>query len=277
MSDHETSYYEIALTHRQVVVSFVVLLVFVLASFLLGVWVCKSGHDEAPRRAAVADDGSADDGELPENLGEVEEFRFPDGEESAADEDLDKPDLSSLGVGERPETTLAQDLGREPPPSSDAGDDTAPDPDEDADSFPPPPRASSPDESAQPAADEAEVAERPEETQRSEETERPQITSDDGPFEPTSVTPAPSPLPPGSEGGFVVQVFSGRDEDQAKKVVETLEADGYDVFLSPVRVGTQMRYRVRIGPYAQRSAAEEAERVVKRKYRYETWVTAAEN
>ena len=104
------------------------------------------------------------------------------------------------------------------------------------------------------------------------------MTSDDGPFRPTSVTPAPSPTPAGEPSdGFVVQVFSGRDEDQAKKVVQTLESDGYEAYLSPVKVGSQMRYRVRIGPFDDRGDAESVERIVRQKYRYETWVTSAAN
>ena len=104
------------------------------------------------------------------------------------------------------------------------------------------------------------------------------MTSDDGPFRPTSVTPAPSPTPAGEPSdGFVVQVFSGRDEDQAKKVVQTLESDGYEAYLSPVKVGSQMRSRVRIGPFDDRGDAESVERIVRQKYRYETWVTSAAN
>jgi DedD protein len=110
-------------------------------------------------------------------------------------------------------------------------------------------------------------------------TKPPPVTSDEGPFKPSSVTPAPSPTPVGQEpsSGFVVQVFSGRDQDQAKKVVQTLQSDGYQAYLSPVKVGSQLRYRVRIGPFDDRADAEGVERIVRQKYRYETWVTSAEN
>lgn len=263
MSEYESSYYEIALTHRQVVVSFVVLLVFVAGVFLCGVWVGKNGADGSqPDRPQIA---QGDTPELPANLDGVEEYRF-DGDASGGDagdgsangdESLDKPDLSVL-ENPAPQTTLAQDLGREQ---------TGRDRDRDAttrEAPPPPPR---PQASNPPPAEPSAPT-----------TSPPPVTSDDGPFRPTSATPAPSPMPAGEpSSGFVVQVFSGRDEDQAKKVVQTLESDGYTAYLSPVKVGSQMRYRVRIGPYDARSDAEGVERIVRQKYRYETWVTSAEN
>lgn len=48
MSDsHEPSYYEIALTNRQVLFAFVILLVCLLATFVAGVWVGRSGEVQA--------------------------------------------------------------------------------------------------------------------------------------------------------------------------------------------------------------------------------------
>ncbi|KAB2959613.1 MAG: hypothetical protein F9K18_11505, partial [Thermoanaerobaculia bacterium] len=48
----EPSYYEVALTHRQVLVAFVVLLTCLLAAFLSGVWVGR-GAEPATRVAAA--------------------------------------------------------------------------------------------------------------------------------------------------------------------------------------------------------------------------------
>lgn len=271
MSEYESSYYEIALTHRQVVVSFVVLLVFVAGVFLCGVWVGKNGADDvAPDRTRIAQGETPD---LPSDLDGVEEYSFDGAADEGAggeagesapngrDESLDTPDLSVL-ENPTPQTTLAQDLGRDQ--DRDAGTREAP---------PPPsrPQASNPQTSnpAQPP---------PPQTAPPPKTSPPPVTAEDGPFRPTSATPAPSPVPAGeSASGFVVQVFSGRDEDQAKKVEQTLISDGYKAFLSPVKVGSQMRYRVRIGPFDDRSDAEGVERIVRQKYRYETWVTSAEN
>ena len=46
---HEPSYYEIALTNRQVVVAFVILLVCLLSAFFSGVWIGRESNDRAPR------------------------------------------------------------------------------------------------------------------------------------------------------------------------------------------------------------------------------------
>ncbi|MDA8017109.1 MAG: SPOR domain-containing protein [Thermoanaerobaculia bacterium] len=266
MSDHESSYYEIALTHRQVVVSFVVLLVFVAGVFLCGVWVGKNDAREPDRPEApqVADGNGP---EVPTDLEGVEEYSFDQGaagpEES--DEGLDKPDLSLL-ENPTPQTTLAQDLGRDPEtPVREAP--------------PPPPRPQASSSGAEAAPPEPSQEPPPDATPTQPSEGPPPVTSDDGPFRPTATIPAPSPTPAGQEpsSGFVVQVFSGRDEDQAKRVVQTLKSDGYQAYLSPVRVGSQMRYRVRIGPYDDREDAEGVERMVRQKYRYETWVTSAEN
>ncbi len=53
--DHESSYYEIALTNRQVLTIFVVLLTCLVAAFLSGVWIGRGDEPQAPREAAVGD------------------------------------------------------------------------------------------------------------------------------------------------------------------------------------------------------------------------------
>ena len=53
-NSHEPSYYEIALTNRQVLVAFVILLCCVLAAFFAGVWIGRG----SPARPAVPAQGS---------------------------------------------------------------------------------------------------------------------------------------------------------------------------------------------------------------------------
>ena len=88
---------------------------------------------------------------------------------------------------------------------------------------------------------------------------------------------APPPAAAEPAEGFVIQVFSTRDEGHAKKVVERLRQGGHEAFLSPVQVGSQTMYRVRIGPFDRRAAAENAATAITRDYKLETWVTAASN
>ena len=53
MSDHEPSYYEIALTNRQVLIAFVILLVCLVAAFLSGVWVGRGDARPVPELVAA--------------------------------------------------------------------------------------------------------------------------------------------------------------------------------------------------------------------------------
>ncbi len=236
MTDHnETSYYEIALTNRQVMVAFVLLLGAVLLAFLSGVWLGK-GEPQLP----TADEQIA---ALPEEAGgsDIEELQFfsegapaegaVQDAEAKANAALDKPDLGSLrgedrgGQAPSRPSTLAQDVGSPganrdatPPPSRPAGNSTSP--------------------AARPAA--ASASTEPQE-------------------------------------GFIVQVFSTREEGQAKKVQKSLAASGYPAYLSPVDVNRQTMYRVRVGPYRDRGRADKVGAEVKRKFQYDTWITAATN
>lgn len=222
---NESSYYEVALTNRQVLVCFVVLLGSVLGAFLSGVWVGRSNRSEGFSAAA----GETENGQaVPDQVEKLEEFKFAD--QKPAYEPLDRPDLSQLLEQPKGDTTLAQDVGSAPPPP------------------PSPPPPSPPPPSPPPR-------------------QRP----------PPEKTPPP-PLraaPPEVGEGFVLQVFSGRDEGQARKVLATVKGDGYKAYLSSIQKGAMTLYRVRIGPFAERAAAEKAEREVKGKHKFETWVAPA--
>lgn len=241
---NESSYYEIALTHRQVVVSFVVLLVFVLAVFLCGVWVGRNGEEAgAPRLAEVTQTPVGVD-----ELANMEEGKFFSESEGTGSEGLtDLLDEPNQG------TTLAQDIGASSGPSTGSS----------APQEIPPRAGGAPSDAPPPAA--------PPVTQTA-----PPVTAPIEPPRPASVTPAP---PSGEAAGesFVIQVFVSREEDQAKKVRQQLVADGLKAFLSPVDVGGQTMHRVRIGPFTRRDRAESVARNVKRKFRLDTWVTAAGN
>jgi DedD protein len=78
VSDHEPSYYEIALTNRQVTVAFVILLVCLLGTFFGGVWIGRSGAE--PGEATVAE-------RRVENDSGVEEMDFFAGGELGTSDD----------------------------------------------------------------------------------------------------------------------------------------------------------------------------------------------
>lgn len=109
---HEPSYYEIALTNRQVLIVFVVLLVCVVVAFFSGVWV---GKRDAP--AGLAEMAQQDLSAKEEGIEEgaaVGELHFFADENSPAEEDSGPAEKADAP---KPETTLLEDLaGSEPEP-----------------------------------------------------------------------------------------------------------------------------------------------------------------
>jgi len=97
---------------------------------------------------------------------------------------------------------------------------------------------------------------------------------------PAAAPPPPAAAPPATTPaaeGFIVQVFSSHDREQAGKIRGQLAAAGFKTFIAPLEKDGETLYRVRIGPFAERARAERAERDVKAKFKLETWVTAAGN
>lgn len=237
---HEPSYYEIALTNRQVLVAFVVLLLCVLAAFMGGVWLGRS--DQGARTGSMATEETS-----AEDLAALEEFKFFS---EQRDDAAHPPDLSQVRrppppaeppPPDRPsrDTTLAEDVGQAEPTRA---------------ASPPPPRMEPPPPEVTPPP-----------------PPPPKVTP---PPPARATTPATAAEP---STGFVIQVFSTKDEAQAKKVREQLTGGGYQAYLSPVKVGSQTMYRVRIGPYPDRPAAEASAGAVNRSFKLDTWVTAAGN
>jgi cell division septation protein DedD len=221
---HEPSYYEIALTNRQVLVAFVVLLLSVLGAFVGGVWLGRGGPERPALPTVVA-------AETPSDLDAVEELTFFSDRDGRAGD--------------------SQDARAEEPPAA-----------------PPPPRVVPPPPSVPPPP-----APPP--------TVPPPTVSPPPPAAPPRV--AKSPAANAGSGlasrgpGFVIQVFSGRDEAQAKQVLQRLENDGQRASLSPVQVGSLTMYRVRVGVFADRAAADKAANAIRHKHKLDTWITAVEN
>ena len=254
----EPSYYEISLTNRQVVITFVILLTFVLAIFLCGVWVGKNGQ----ARLAQADGAVPEEGaEQPEQLANMEEFKFFSEE---AGKDSSAPDLSVLaGPADRPEPTPTRPVREESSPAP------APAPGPAASDPPSAPSTGGSETRKDPATEgPAPQAAAPQAAppQAAPKNERPE--------------PAPKTEPAATaslSAGFVVQVFSTRDEAQARKVLTRLKNAKHKAFLSAVEVTGQTMYRVRVGPFAERDAADRVAAQVRRQMKLDPWVTAADN
>ncbi|MFW6175966.1 MAG: hypothetical protein ACOC7L_04000, partial [Acidobacteriota bacterium] len=104
MSEHyEPSYYEIALTGRQVLAAFVILLVCLVAAFFSGVWVGRGGEGggEGDATEVVADapeDGGAE-AEPPAPDEDLEELSFFEGDRGTASGGGSERDAGSETAG----------------------------------------------------------------------------------------------------------------------------------------------------------------------------------
>lgn len=71
---------------------------------------------------------------------------------------------------------------------------------------------------------------------------------------------------PAASGGWLVQAGSYGSERNALKLQKTLEQHGYRVLISRYTAGKSTYYRVRVGPYTKRAAAEQAVPAINRIY-----------
>ena len=74
---------------------------------------------------------------------------------------------------------------------------------------------------------------------------------------PTVAKPTPPPASAPSRGGWAVQVGAFGSADTAAKLVRDLSGAGYRAFVSPVARGGKTLHRVRVGPEADKVAAEQ--------------------
>ncbi|HXT52056.1 MAG TPA: SPOR domain-containing protein [Thermoanaerobaculia bacterium] len=225
VSEQEPSYYEIALTNRQVLVAFVILLVCVLASFFAGVWVGRGSP-------AAAADGAQQAAAQPTPTTQPEELAFFNDGEASSGTAGDRPDLQDLARNPRQGTTLAEDLGVKDAPRAGAS---------------PAPAAPGGEPEGEPGPG-------------AEPSGAPAATG----------TAAPT-TPAAPAGSLFIQVFSSRDELQARRLETRMRAAGFKAFLSPAGP----MFRVRVGPFAARPEAEQQAAKARREFRVDTWITAS--
>jgi cell division septation protein DedD len=63
--------------------------------------------------------------------------------------------------------------------------------------------------------------------------------------------------PQKSESGWAVQLGVFRRRENAERLATDVRAKGFKVSVSAVTVGREKRYKVRVGPAADRTAAQE--------------------
>ncbi len=240
---HDQSYYEIALTNRQVVSIFVVLLFCVLVAFLGGVWLGRGADTAVEVASAQSITAGLGAGETP--LEELDFFARDEqarrlSEAAVAEEETPSPEPAAPTSGAK----VAVRESASPKGQRKASD---------------PPEAGA----APPAVAKVETA--------------PPVTASVEPAEPAPAPPlaqAEAKTAVAQVPDFVViQVFSSNEEAQASRVVNRLRKGGYPAILSPVDVEGRTLYRVRIGPYTDRDEAQVVADSVRRSYKLDTWIT----
>ena len=246
---YEPSYYEIALTGRQVLAAFVILLVCLVAAFFSGVWVGRGGRGDHPQATeAAAQQGPAEEPRGRE-LSFFDEKSAPvaseaggsSGEAAGSPPAVPSPaPASSSSTGQNPASGPAQ-----PSPAATGAPARG-------DESPPAPHSPSPapQPTRSPSAREAAGA-------RGDASRRDETN------------------PSGSlaTGDVVIQVFSSGEESKAREVLDLLEKHGFRAFLSPVVDGGRTLYRVRVGPFEHKSEAQTVAEKLHSSLNLETWIT----
>jgi len=247
---HEPSYYEIALTNRQVVIAFVILLVCLLSAFFSGVWIGR----ESTARAAEAEVVRNAPPQVAQDGKNLEELDFFDHRDKPTD--AKKGREAQAPVQTATDTTLLEDFGgSEPAPAT-----TVPPGEEPA---------------AEPEAQRADAAPAGETGAAEPETDRKgRRNKRNRAAEAKAQGRTPGAVEPAvPKGSVVIQVFSSADKSQADRIRERLTGGGYQAYLSPVEVGGHTMYRVRLGPFGTRQDAQKVAEKVRKGYKLDTWVT----
>lgn len=241
----ERSYYEIALTNRQVAFAIGTLLLCVVGAFVAGLWVAREALDGT---MATGPRLVRDEGERP--------FAFFEGSDGAG----------ASETGERESGSPAPESAPPEIPVQRVRTDAAADP------------APPVTEAGEPAAARARVeipAEVSADGDPSPRAPQPEDPADETSSREEPVVRASQPEPATSTtGDVVIQVFSSADGEQAEALVARLEQAGYAAFVDPLDNGTRTMFRVRVGPYASRELADAAAAELRREFRLETWITS---
>ncbi len=239
-NSHEPSYYEIALTNRQVVVAFVILLLCLVSAFFSGLWIGRESSARAQEQIVrdVPPSPAA-----PQEGQELDELAFFEDEQKPGSGDTAVPDATPTPAQD---TTLLEDFGGEP------------------------------EEAAEPDPDLPEGRRRrgrnTEDTAEDGEEIAGAVTPAPTPA-PVRPAAATTPEPRIAAGQVVIQVFSSPEQDQAEKVRDRLIGGGHKAYLSPVQVSGRTMHRVRIGPFSSRGDAQKVAEQVRKGYKLDTWVT----
>jgi len=257
----EPSYYEIALTQRQVVIAFVILLTCLVVAFFSGVWVGTGSQgwglgDRSPETVAQLDAGS----ETLPTEGSGTEGATDASTETEADRlrfFSERGNPSALPPREsspapRPSPAQQPSPVRETPPAG---------------ASQPPSSADRPSPSGNLSRDDPNYDPRKDPRRRSDLAPPVRPAA-----EPPELVDPRATEPPGA-GGPVIQVFSSHDQAQAQEVLDRLLRADLDAYLEAAEVNGVIRYRVRLGPFTDRARAEAVAAQLRQDFKLDTWIT----
>jgi cell division septation protein DedD len=273
---HEPSYYEIALTNRQVVVAFVILMVCLVSAFFSGIWIGRESANRAQDQMAQITPPP----EVKQEGESVEDLSFFDQREKPA-QSGDRDETERAPAKAAGDSTLLEDFGGG---SADRDEPAAPRP---------APPVARPTPAAEPlTAAERKAARRAARRERLADAEESPAPTPSRPPASARTPPVPAatparaaastakapketrePEPAVSRGSMVIQVFSSSDRAQADRIRKQLVGGGQKAYLSPVEVAGHTMYRVRIGPFSSRPDAQKVADKVRKSYKLDTWIT----
>lgn len=291
----EPSYYEVALTNRQVLVAFVVLLTCLLGAFLSGVWVGKGAETGQAATPVVPSPAEAEPIEQLSFFGREPGTRTAARPaESGAEGTSPARPASPAPVAPSPATSIRSPAtSAEPAESSASSASSASSEDSAAERMrrtleaemaahrEPAPPASAPAEgpTSEPTSEPRTAGERTRRASAEPATRAAAPASPAPPAAAASTAVAASPTSSGT-GRVWIQVYSSSNGERAREIVAQLRSAGFPVVLSeapkPGATGAAATtFRVRVGPYDLRPRAEKTAQRLRREHRLDTWVTDA--
>lgn len=274
-SEREPSYYEVALTHRQVLAGFVILLACLFAAFFSGIWI---GQGSAPSREAHVASADSASGAGDAKLDQLTFFG-----------DRNKGGAAAANIANGPSgVKVVGSPAAVPPKIEKAAPPAEPTPAEaeseklratlEAEMNAHRDAAAAP--TTLPAAGTAAVGARVQRapTNGATTAATPPVAATTLPANGSKTTTATNAKPPAApaasaaKGTFWVQVYSTATRAKADEILAKLRKGGYSTKLLVPAAGGK-NFRVRVGPYAARDKATTAATKLRQAYRLDTWVT----
>jgi DedD protein len=252
-SEREPSYYEVALTHRQLMVGLVVALTTVVVAFLAGVWIGRGGGTPGAGGRVAAVTPTADGGT------QVDQITFF-GEKKEAAKAAPKPTpIAPKPAAAPPAPTQAEteaDALRktlEAEMEAHRVEGTAPAAPGAASPVAAGTRVTRDAAASAPTATPTRPSAEPKRTSRATETTK----------------PAPA------AGTLWIQVYSSTNRERAAEISARLKKSGFAVRTLEPTTESGPNVRVRVGPYSDRARADRDASRLRREFRLDTWVTDA--